>query len=121
MPEIIEEKLSSKILALFENHQELPVTTIISLLFEENEAGIKSALTRLRGSGGPKKLRVKRYLKIMGRAGFEIPVLELGDGPDSVKTVDNIEIDDEAARRAKRVREQREELRFKREMAALDW
>jgi hypothetical protein len=47
--------------------------------------------------------------------------LELGDGPDSVKTVDNIEIDDEAARRAKRVREQREELRFKREMAALDW
>lgn len=117
----IEQTLTDKILALFKEHNSLNLSEIQKLLSNENPASVKEAVSRLRGKGGVKRLRVKGYVKISGRAGLEVPTLEVGNHPDIEKTVDSIEINDEVLRRARRVRKQREEHKYKKEMAALDW
>ena len=121
MNDIPEERLTARILALFKDRSELEYSQIAELLPDSGADEIKGALFRLRGKGGIKRLRVKRYVKIQGRAGLEVPILELGSHPDVEKTVDNIEINDEIIRRAANVRSKREEHRYKKEMAALEW
>lgn len=116
-----EQKLTARILALFETRKQMNAAEIVDLFPEENPSSVKNALFRLRGKGGVKRLRVKGYLDIKGRNGFEVAILELGNAPDVVKSASTIQVDDEQLRRAAKVRSQREELRFKREMAALDW
>jgi hypothetical protein len=116
-----EQKLTARILALFETRKEMNAAEIVDLFPDENPSSVKNALFRLRGKGGVKRLRVKGYLDIKGRNGFEVAILELGNAPDVVKSASTIQVDDEQLRRAAKVRSQREELRFRREMAALDW
>ena len=116
-----EEKLTVRIMALFETRALLTVSEIFELIRGEDPDSVKGAIYRLRGKGGKKQLRVKSYIKIAGRAGLEVPVLEVGSHPDVEKSIDNIEINDDLIKRARRVREQREELRLKRELANLDW
>ena len=115
-----EEKLTVRIMALFETRRDLTIPAILAILPDEDPDTIKNAVNTLRGKSGVKRLRVKSYIKIAGRAGLEVPVLEVGSAPDVEKCVDNIEVNDDAIKRARWVREQREELRLKRELAALD-
>lgn len=115
-----EEKLTVRIMALFETRRDLTIPAILAILPDEDPDTIKNAVNTLRGKSGVKRLRVKSYIKIAGRAGLEVPVLEVGSAPDVEKSVDNIEVNDDAIKRARWVREQREELRLKRELAALD-
>jgi hypothetical protein len=119
--ETSEQKLTARILALFETRKEMNAAEIVDLFPDENPSSVKNALFRLRGKGGVKRLRVKGYLDIKGRNGFEVAILELGNAPDVIKSASTIQVDDEQLRRAAKVRSQREELRFRREMAALDW
>jgi hypothetical protein len=120
--ELSEDTISSKIMALFKERASLNSVEIVDLLPDENPVNVKSALNRLRGNnGGAKQLRVKGYVKIVGRSGHEVPVLEVGNRPDIVKSADSIVVDDDSLKRAARVRSLQEEMRYKREMAALDW
>jgi hypothetical protein len=115
-----EEKLTVRIMALFETRRDLTIPAILAILPDEDPDAIKNAVNTLRGKSGVKRLRVKSYIKIAGRAGLEVPVLEVGSAPDVEKSVDNIEVNDDAIKRARWVREQREELKLKRELAALE-
>jgi hypothetical protein len=120
MNNITEEKLTTRIMALFETRRDLTIPAILAILPDEDPDTIKNAVNTLRGKSGVKRLRVKSYIKIAGRAGLEVPVLEVGSHPDVEKSIDNIEINDDAIKRARWVREQREELKLKRELAALE-
>jgi hypothetical protein len=115
-----EEKLTVRIMALFVTRRDLTIPAILAILPDEDPDMIKNAVNTLRGKSGVKRLRVKSYIKIAGRAGLEVPVLEVGSAPDVEKSVDNIEVNDDAIKRARWVREQREELKLKRELAALE-
>jgi hypothetical protein len=114
--------ISERILELFKTREEIKFSDFPELLPDLGEDSIKSALKRLRGGDGAvKRLRVKRYVSQSG-AGRAQVVLELGDGEDAVRSDETISDEDvaEIRRRAAHVRAQQEELRYKREMKALE-
>lgn len=116
-----EEKLSHRIMALFtQARPRLTKLDIDALLPNDDPDNIKDTLLRLRGKGGIRRLRIVSYVKYRGRPGLEVAMLEVGDLPDVVKTADSIEDNDELLRRARWIRDKREEHRLKKQLEALD-
>lgn len=115
-----EDSIVAIILALFTDRPTLNSVEIRELLPNESEDRVKNALARMRGIKGVKRIRVKGYLNILGRHGHAVPVFEVGTLPDVLKTDDNIEDSDELLRRARWVRDKREEHRLKKQLAELD-
>jgi hypothetical protein len=113
-------KMTEKVMALFKTRREINLAEILTMLADENPSSVKSAVATLRGRTGKRVLRAKGYVNIVGRSGLEVPVLEVGTLPDVIKTIDTIEVDDEMLRRARELRAKREDIKHRREMAALD-
>lgn len=118
--------IGARVLDLFavlpgEAPKELSLGKIQALLAGEEETSVKTAIQRLRGKGSAaKKLRAVRYISQAGHGGTAQPVLALGDGEDAPRAEGYVETDDERLARVRKLRSQQEDMRVKRELAAID-
>lgn len=119
--------VGEQILALFQTTEDKPakrftLRQLQDILDYLDPQSVKSALERLRGQdGGTRQLRAVGYATQVGHGGKPMPILVLGTEPDVPKTEEFVEDSSaELIRRHKRLREQAESLRLKRELDALD-